>query len=179
MDAPRCALPSLVDSPPPESGPSERPPRPASPAVDTSTPIGRAVAGFYLAFEAVDDSDRIRQTANRLGRQHAPESDSRQKYLALAHGITHVETVRRHAHHTLREIANTAARTAERLTQDAANLPSDINDAIDAAVRRESIAVCDRAVQMINGQTRLVLDLDEVTTAITVDDWLASHGLAG
>ncbi|WP_139361438.1 MULTISPECIES: hypothetical protein [unclassified Mycobacterium] len=179
MDVPRCALPSLVDSALPESAPSQRPPRPASPAVDTSTPIGRAVAGFYLAFEAVDDSDRIREAANRLGQQHPPESDARQKYLALAHGISHVEAIRRHAHHTLREIATTAARTAERLTQDSANLPSEINDAIDAAVRRESIAVCDRAVQMINSQTRLVLNLDEVTATITVDEWLTSHGLTG
>jgi hypothetical protein len=179
MDVPRCALPSLVDSSMPESAPSQRPARPASPAVDTSTPVGRAVAGFYLAFEAVDDSDRIREAADRLGRQHAPESDSRQKYLALAHGVANVEKIRRHAQRTLREIATTATRTAERLTEDSADLPSDISDAIDAAVRRESIAVCERAVHMINEQTRVVLDLDEVTATITVDDWLASHGLTG
>ncbi|ALR11727.1 hypothetical protein [Mycobacteroides saopaulense] len=179
MDVPRCELPALVESLVAESAPAQRPPRPPSPAVDTSTPLGRAVAGFYLAFEAVDDSDRIREAADRMGREHAPEADSRQKYLALAHGITNVEKVRGYVRRTLHEITATAARTAERLVQDSAELPSGLNEAIHAAVRRESTAVCERAVDMINRQTRLVLDLDEVTTTITVDDWLTSHGLRG
>lgn len=174
MDVPQCALSSLSES---LSAPPQRPQRPPSPATDTSTPIGRAVAGFYLAFEAVDDSDRLREATNWVGRQHSPETNSRQKYLALATGITNVEKIRRHVGGTLREIAATAARTAQRLADDATSLPADIDDAIKAAVRHESLAVCDRAVRMINSQTRLVLDLDEVTAAISVDDWLASHRL--
>lgn len=177
MDVPRCGLPSPVDSPLSESGPRQRPLRPSSPAVDTSTPIGRAVAGFYLAFEAVDDSDRLRDATNRLGQPDAPEADTREKYLALARAITTVETIRRHAGSTLREISARAARTAGRLTPDTADLPSDINDAIHAAVRSESIAVCERAVQLINDQTRVVLDLDEVTTTMTVHGWLTSRDL--
>lgn len=161
---------------PPRAAPP-RAPRPASPAVDTSTPMGRAIAGFYLAFEAVDDSDRIREAAEWLGQQHAPAVESRPKYLALAKGITTVEKVRHHVRSTLREIDATAARTAERLSQDSADLSPDIKEAINAAVRRETIEVCDRAVRMINGQTRLVLDLDDVTATITIDDWLASRGL--
>ncbi|WJR36144.1 hypothetical protein P3F83_12800 [Mycobacteroides immunogenum] len=173
MDVPRCALSALTES---LSAPPQRPSRPPSPAADTSTPIGRAAAGFYLAFEAVDDSDRLREAANWVGSQQAPESDSRQKYLALATAITKVEQIRRHAGRTLRDIAATASNTAARLTDDT-GLSPDINDAIKAAVRHESVAVCERAVRMINHQTRLVLDLDEVTAAMTVDDWLTSHRL--
>ncbi|MBB4856628.1 hypothetical protein HNP40_004051 [Mycobacteroides chelonae] len=112
-----------------------------------------------------------------MGRDYAPESDSRQTYLALARGITNVEKVRGYVRRTLREIDARAARTAERLVQDSAELPSDVYQAIHAAVRRESTAVCERAVDLINCQTRLVLNLDEMTTTITVDEWLASHGL--
>lgn len=88
MDVPQCALSSLTETP---SASSRRPSRPPSPAVDRSTPIGRAVAGFYLAFEAVDDSDRLREAANSVGSRQTPESDSRDKYLALATAITNVE----------------------------------------------------------------------------------------
>lgn len=175
MDVPQCALPSLTETP---SASSRRPSRPPSPAVDRSTPIGRAVAGFYLAFEAVDDSDRLREAANSVGSRQTPESDSRGKYLALANAITNVEKIRRHAARTLRDIAATASNTAARLTDSRTGLPSDINDAINAAVRHESVAVCQRAVGMINDQTRLVLNLDEVTATMSVDEWLASHRLA-
>ncbi len=175
MDVPQCALSSLTETP---SASSQRPSRPPSPAVDRSTPIGRAVAGFYLAFEAVDDSDRLREAANSVGSRQAPESDSRGKYLALANAITNVEKIRRHAARTLRDIAASASNTATRLTDSRTGLPSDINDAINAAVRHESVAVCQRAVGMINDQTRLVLDLDEVTATMSVDEWLMSHRLA-
>lgn len=174
MDVPQCALSSLTES---LSAPPQRPSRPPSPAVDTSTPIGRAVAGFYLAFEAVDDSDRLREAANWLGSRQSPQADSREKYLALAQAITTVEKIRRHAGRTLRDIAATASGTAARLTDELTGLSSDINDAINAAVRHESAVVSDRAVQLINDQTRVVLDLDDVTAAMAVDHWLVSHRL--
>ncbi|SLE31396.1 Uncharacterised protein [Mycobacteroides abscessus subsp. abscessus] len=89
-----------------------------------------------------------------------------------------MEKIRRHAARTLRDIAASASNTATRLTDSRTGLPSDINDAINAAVRHESVAVCQRAVGMINDQTRLVLDLDEVTATMSVEEWLMSHRLA-
>ncbi|SII71927.1 Uncharacterised protein [Mycobacteroides abscessus subsp. abscessus] len=107
--------------------------------MDRSTPIGRAVAGFYLAFEAVDDSDRLREAANSVGSRQTPESDSRSKYLALATAITNVEKIRRHAARTLRDIAATASNTAARLTDSRTGLPSDINDAINVGIVTTSV----------------------------------------
>lgn len=78
----------------------------------------------------------------------------------------------------MRDIAATASNTAAHLTDSTTGLPSDINDAINAAVRHESVAVCRRAVEMINDQTRQVLNLDEVTATMSVDEWLVSHRLA-
>ncbi|MEU9809188.1 hypothetical protein [Mycobacterium sp. NPDC050853] len=155
--------------------------------MDTSTPIGRAVAGFYLAFEAADDSDRIREAADWLDRQNAllegrtPPVDnapeSRRKYLALASGIIDVEKIRRRAGRRLRDIDTTAAHTAELLKQCSVGRPSDIDGAVDGATRHERIVISVTAVQMINSQTRAVLALGEATAAMTVDEWLASHGL--
>ncbi|MGH3726284.1 MAG: hypothetical protein ACRDUS_19425 [Mycobacterium sp.] len=207
MDAPESALPALVDSLLLESAPP-RPPRPPSPPVDSSTPIGRAIAGFYLAIEAVDESDRTREVADWWDRQNALlewrrkvvdtsaseqeglrqliehsgrvapyAKESRRKYIAIAHGITHVETVRRHARSKLGEIAATATRTRELLERCEESRPADINAAVHVAIRREVIAVTEAAVRQINDQTRLVLNLDRTTATTAVEDWLARHDL--
>ncbi|MUM18827.1 hypothetical protein BI330_19480 [Mycobacterium sp. CBMA 623] len=158
-----------------ESTPPQRPPRPPLPAVDASTPVGRAVAGFYLAFEAVDHADRIREAANWPARQGG--AGSREKYLALAHGITTVEQIRGRARSRLRELGATATRTAQFLAQCSVDHPSDIDAAVNVALRHEETIVGDTAVRQINAQTRAVLDLDETTAAVSVHDWLTRHGL--
>lgn len=201
MDVPDSALPSPVDALLLEYVP-QRPPRPPSPPVDSSTPIGRAIAGFYLAVEAVDESDRIREAADWLEQQNTllewrrnlvdtttpePSADSaraageesRRKYTAIAHGITQVETVRHRARTMLREITATARRAGESLERSCTGShTTDISTAMSAAIRREAIVVAETAVRQINHQTRLVLDLDPTTATIAVEDWQASHGLS-
>lgn len=204
MPVPESDLLSLVDSMLIESTPPPRPPRPPAPAVDSSTSVGRAVAGFYLAFEAIDESDRAREAAawqdrqNRIlewrSRINTPEdlrqlienigpaisrgAESRRKYLALATAIATVEKVRRDARRDLRAVAATAVRTAQLLTSCATAHTSDIVAATDAALRRETLTINGAAARKINGQTKLVLDLDEITATTAVEDWLARHGLA-
>jgi hypothetical protein len=99
--------------------------------------------------------------------------ETMRKYKAFADGFTRIATIVSRCKQRMSQVLRSAEEQSAKLSDS----DVDSRNAITARVRLDLTTVSEMAVQRINVQTRQVLDLDENTASISVEDWLTNHGL--
>ncbi|MBE5507649.1 hypothetical protein E3G54_004984 [Mycobacteroides abscessus] len=129
--------------------------------------VSKAIFGTDRRQEMMDEMQTMLQWAAQLAEESARKLDGIDK------GVARVLEICNSCSTRVREIDQQAHEDISRV--DPAATPT-IDSIVDTA-HHKALAVTKVAVQKIKTQTRFLLNLDENTVAVSVDDWLVRHGL--